>query len=213
MNLTKQEKIWSENFGKEYTDRFYEGVKQIEKNFIQDYGISRQELDSEFLGDLDKNIKILEVGCNIGMKLYSLQKLGFKYLYGIDVQRYAVERSKEIQKNLDIIYASGYDIPYKDGYFDLVYTSGVLIHIPSSNIKNFLSEIYRCSSKYIWGWEYFAENYEEVEYRGKKELLWKNDFSKLFTETFQDLKLIKTKKVELQKEKGKYNCMYLLKKN
>lgn len=212
MNLSKQETIWKGEFGKEYTDRFYQGIERIECAFIEDYGISRKNLDLEFLGDVDRNVKILEVGCNIGMKLYSLQQLGFTNLYGIEIQRYAVEKAKQIHSNIDIILGDANDIPFKDSYFDVVFTSGLLIHISPDNIHKILSEIYRCSSKYIWGWEYYSDSYKEVIYRGNNKLLWKADFAGLYMKYFSDLILVKSKKIELQKEKGKFNQMFLLEK-
>ena len=212
MSITKQETTWKGEFGKEYTDRFYQGIDEIESRFIDDYGVSRRELDREFLGSLDRSIKILEVGCGVGMKLYSLQQLGFTNLCGIDVQRYAVERSKQVHSSMDIICGRANDIPFKDSYFDVVFTSGLLIHISPENIHEVLSEIYRCSSKYIWGWEYYSDSYEKVVYRENEELLWKADFAKLYIEHFPDLVLVKSKRVELQKEKGKNNQMFLLKK-
>ncbi|KKK93499.1 hypothetical protein LCGC14_2692290, partial [marine sediment metagenome] len=53
---------------------------------------------------------------------------------------------------------------------------------------------YRCSKKYIWGFEYFANEYTEVSYRGHDDLLWKGDFAKLYLDTFDDLRLLKEKK-------------------
>ena len=212
MKMSKQEIIWKGDFGKNYTDRFYKEIDKIESQFIDDYGISRNELDRGFLGTFDRSLKILEVGCGIGMKLYGLQQLGFTNLHGIDIQRYAIEKTKKIHSNMDIILGGAEDIPFKNSYFDVVFTSGLLIHISPENICDVLSEIYRCTSKYIWGWEYYSDSYEEIMYRGNKELLWKANFAKLYMKYFPDLVLVKSKKVELQKEKGKYNQMFLLKK-
>jgi len=76
------------------------------------------------------------------------------------------------------------DIPFKDGYFDMVFTSGVLIHISPGNINRVLDEIYRCSREYIWGFEYYADDYTEVNYRGHESLLWKTNFPKLYLDRF-----------------------------
>jgi len=46
-----------------------------------------------------------------------------------------VERSKQNLKNIDILQGSAFDVPFKDGFFDLVFTSGVLIHLASGDIR------------------------------------------------------------------------------
>jgi len=91
--------------------------------------------------------------------------MGFQTLYGIELQEYAVEISKSRTKHINIIQGSAFDIPFKDNFFDLVFTSGLLIHIAPSDVEQILREIHRCTKKYIWGSEYFADSYTQVEYR------------------------------------------------
>ncbi len=191
---TNQMEIWAGKFGKDYTERNDLTLEEMEQLDKKNYGYTRTELNNEFIGNLDRSIKILEVACNIGNQLICLQKMGFKFLYGIELQDYAVELSKSKSKHINIIEGSAFDIPYKDGYFNLVFTSGFLIHISPLDIENVLKEIYRCSKKYIFGLEYFANEYTEVSYRGHGDLLWKTDFAKLYLDTFDDLRLLKEKK-------------------
>ena len=191
---TKQMEIWTGKFGKEYTNRNDLTLEEMEQQDKKNYGYTRTELNNEFIGNLDRSIKILEVACNIGNQLICLQKMGFKFLYGIELQYYAVELSKSRTKHINFIEGSAFDIPYKDGYFNLVFTAGLLIHISPKDIEDVLKEIYRCSKKYIWGFEYFANEYTEVNYRGHDALLWKTDFTKLYLDTFDDLRLLKEKK-------------------
>jgi hypothetical protein len=81
----------------------------------------------------------------------------------------------------------------------LVFTSGVLIHISPNDIDNVLDEMYRCTNKYIWGFEYYnPDEYQRVTYRGNDNLLWKTDFSKLFLNRFQDLKLLHKKIIKYE---------------
>ena len=72
--------------------------------------------------------------------------------------------------------------------------------------------MYRVSSKYIYGFEYFSENYESVEYRNHKDLLWKTDFEKLFLEKFSTLKSIYNKKFKCLNFKDNTDKAYILKK-
>ncbi|NQV00050.1 MAG: methyltransferase domain-containing protein, partial [Parcubacteria group bacterium] len=168
---TQQLEKWAGNFGKEYTDRsvYAAGLDNFYKKI---WGVTRSEMNKEFISEKQKDIvNILEVGSNLGYQLACLQSMGFKNLYGIEIQDYAVEKSKEMTNNINLIRGSGFDIPFKSDYFDMVFTSGVLIHIKPSDINIILDEIYRCSKKYIWGFEYYADQYTEIEYRGNKDLL------------------------------------------
>ena len=189
--FTKQMETWAGNFGKEYTDRNALTLEEMELLYNKQYGITRTEMNSKFIGGFDRDMKALEVGSNIGNQLILLQNMGFKNLYGIELQSYAVELSKSRTKGINIIQGSAFDIPFRDSFFDLVFTAGLLIHITPEDIDEVLDEIYRCTRQYIWGMEYYAEAYTEVNYRGHNDLLWKTDFPKLFLERFQNLRLVK----------------------
>ncbi len=209
---TEQMEFWSGNFGKEYTDRNEVlNVKEWDKFYEETWGISRTAMNTEFIGGFSRDIKVLEVGCNVGHQLLCLQAMGFKNLYGIELQPYAVEKAKEHTKSINIFQGSGFDTPFKDGYFDLVFTSGVLIHISPNDLNEILSEIYRCSKQWIWGFEYFAEIHQEITYRGKSNVLWKGNFAKNYSETFPDLMLIKEKKYPYQNNQNE-DSMFLLQK-
>ena len=74
-----------------------------------------------------------------------------------------------------------------------------------------MKEIYRCTKKYIWGFEYYADDYTEIRYRGKKDMLWKTNFPKLYLKYFKDLDLVKEKKLKYL-EGENTDVMFLLKK-
>jgi len=208
--VVKQLKKWKGKFGKEYTDRNVLSLDELERLYKNNYGITRTEMNKLFLGNMNRAIRILEIGSNIGNQLLCLQKMGFKNLYGIEPQGYAVELSKSRTRGINLIEGNIFDIPFKDGYFDLVFTSGVLIHISPKDIKKAMKEIYRCTSKYIWGFEYYADKYMEIDYRGNKELLWKTDFVKLYLNHFSDLNLVREERFEWLKNKENIDTMFLL---
>jgi len=205
-------KEWMEDFGKKYTDRNSFTLDEMNECYIKMFGISREVLNNLFIAKMDRNIKILEVGSNVGNQLLLLQRMGFRNLYGIEINKYAVELSKSRSKNINIIQGSAFDIPFKDEYFDLVFTSGLLIHISPSDIKEVIREIYRCSKKYIWGFEYYSDRYEEVVYRGKKGLLWKANFPRLYLDLFKDIKSVKEKKIEYLNDSN-IDIIFLLEKS
>jgi len=209
---TKQMKIWAGDFGKEYTDRNALTLEAMEQTYHKQYGITRTEMNSNFIGDIDKSVKVLEVGSNIGNQLLCLQKVGFEHLYGIELQSYAVELSKSRTTGINIIQGSAFDVPFKDGFFDLVFTSGVLIHIGPDDITTALDEIYRCSNRYIWCFEYYAPRYAEINYRDHKDVLWKTDFSKLFLGRFSHLRLVQ-QEIYKYRDSDNVDVMFLLEKD
>lgn len=209
--VTEQMEKWMAQFGKEYTDRNAQTLYDMDNMYVTDYGISRTELNELFLGEFDRNIRILEVGSNVGSQLLWLQKMGFKNLYGIEINSYAIEYSKAKTRNINIIQGSAFDIPFKDDYFDIVFTSGVLIHISPADIKKVIAEIDRCSREYIWGFEYYADKYTEVKYGGHDNLLWKGNFVAMYLDLSGNLKLVKEKKVKYLNNDN-VDAMFLIRK-
>jgi pseudaminic acid biosynthesis-associated methylase len=211
MKNTEQTAFWSGDFGKEYSKR--NSFTQIEwdKFYIDNWGLTKIRMNENCIGHLPKDIRILEVGCNIGMQLSGLQRMGFTNLFGIELQREAAEVGKRNTEYVNIIQGSGFDIPFKDGFFDLVFTAGVLIHIAPADLKDIMREMYRCSSKYLWGFEYFAEQVTEINYRGNYGFLWKADYCRMFREYFPELTQVK-KDFYKYTTNSNQDCMYLLSK-
>jgi len=209
MNL--QEKIWQGKFGKDYTNRNFSSIVQMNSLFKKNYGISRTKIIENFLGSFNRSIRILEVGCNIGNQLLCLKQMGFINLFGIELQSYAIEIAKSRVHEINIIQGSASNLPFKDEYFDLIFTAGLLIHIAPKNLNRILNEIARCTSSYIWGSEYFSNIYKVVKYRGCNELLWKTNFVKLYLNLIPNLKLVKEVRLQFQNTK-KQSTIFLLKK-
>lgn len=211
MSMTEQEKFWSSSFGKKYTDRNVYNPITLEKAYKKVYGVTRSQINSNILAGC-KIDNVLEVGCNIGNQLRLLQAKKFKNLYGIEIQKDAVARAKKLTKDINIVQGSAFELPFKDNYFDLVFTSGVLIHIHPRDLKAVMKEIYRVSKKYIFGFEYQDNSCQEIVYRGHKDRLWKNDFAKVYQKHFPDLKLLKTKNYPYLSNPDNSDTAFLLKK-
>lgn len=211
---SEQEKFWSGEFGKEYTERNSHSLDDWNQFYINNWGTTKIKMNEDSLVGLSKEAKLLEVGCNTGMQLRALQHMGYENLYGVELQRYAVERAKDFTKDINLIQGSGFDLPFKDGFFDLVCTNGVLIHISPDDLGKIMDEMYRCSNRYIWGFEYFNETTKEINYRGNKGYLWKANFAQLFLDRFPDLKLVNKQDYPYvsEAEKGNVDQMYLLSK-
>lgn len=211
MALTAQEEFWRSDFGREYTNRNeYNTVASLDALYLRQFGINRSAMNEEFLGSLAID-RVLEVGCNTGNQLNLLQSQGYDDLYGLELQPYAVEKAKQLTRDINIIQGSAFNLPFRDNYFDLVFTAGVLIHISPEDLPRIMKEIYRVSKKYIWGMEYFEENHAAINYRGNVDRLWKGNFSQRYRELFPDLRLIKEKKYKYL-DSNNFDAMFLLEK-
>jgi len=115
-------------------------------------------------------------------------------LYGIEINEFAVNQAQKRLTGINIIKGSAFDIPFKDKYFDLVYTAGVLIHISSSDVSRAIAEINRCSKKYIWGFEYYSDAITEADYRGNANLFMEGGFREVIYRSGSEIEIGKEKK-------------------
>jgi len=191
-NFTRQEEIWRSEFGEQYNLRNIYNNEDLDEVFIKIIGISKTEMHNKFLGNLNRSIKILEIGCNIGMMLVNLQKMGFENLYGIDIQSKAIEKAKERNENINFSEGSVFEIPFEDNEFDLVFTTHFLIHLEPGTIEAAMKEINRCAKNFIFGNEYYAEEMTEIiNYHDTKNIAWKGNYSLMFSKLFPELELLK----------------------
>ena len=211
MLQTPQIDVWSGDFGKEYTNRNPSTLDELNELYDRYFGITRSALDEEFLGKLDRSIDILEVGANVGAQLQALHAMGFENLHALELQEYAIDIGKKKLPKADWIQGNAFDMPFPDGHVDLAFTSGVLIHISPDDIGGALDEIHRCTREYIWGFEYYADQYTEIQYRGHSQLLWKTNFAALYLERFDDLELVQERRIP-HRESEAIDTMFLLRR-
>jgi pseudaminic acid biosynthesis-associated methylase len=208
---TTQTATWKGDFGREYTDRNTVDVEALQSVYLKNYGITRRQINEAFLRDIPKDASLLEVGCNAGNQLILLQRMGYSRLSGVELQPYALEMARTRTRNISLKQGSALALPYADAAFDLVFTSGVLIHIAPENLPRALDEIYRCSRSYIWGLEYYSPEVTEVNYRGHSRLLWKMDYARRYLERFEDLELIREQRLSYL-ENSNVDTVFLLKR-
>ncbi len=208
---TPQKKSWAGDFGREYTDRNTLSGAQLDSLYRENYGITRRQLNEAHLADVPRDARILEVGCNSGNQLLLLREMGFTGLWGAEVQSYALELAKARLPDAQLSQASALNLPYEDTDFDLVFTSGVLIHISPADLERALDEIHRCAKTWIWGMEYYAPEVTQVNYRGHDGLLWKMDYVKRYLDRFDDLELVREQRLPYLNSSNT-DTMYLLKR-
>ena len=210
-NTTAQLQEWQGDFGRDYTDRNFLTPQQVDDLWRKNYGVSRTDLNLRFFQGVPKEARILEVGCNIGNQLLLLQQLGYSNLHGVEVQAYALDIARSRAHGISLVQSTAFDIPYKDQYFDLVFTAGVLIHIDPADLPVALAEIHRCTRSLIIGTEYYAPKITEVTYREHRGLLWKTDYAQEYLSRFPDLQLVQEQRLPYL-ENQNIDAMFLLRK-
>ena len=173
------EALWAGEFGDAY----------IERN--KDAESGRGDFWARQLESLGVT-SALEVGCNIGGNLqWVSQLLGPENVAGVDVNPTALDLLRERVPDVDARLASGAQLPFDDGAFDLVFTMGVLIHQdPASQLKPMMREVVRVAERFVIAGEYHADEPTEVPYRGQEGALFKQDFGALYQRMFPSLELL-----------------------
>ena len=133
--------------------------------------------------------KILEVGCSACQNLLAIYALDPHVgLYGCDVAPIApLNIAQDVI--IDVREASVYSLPYPDNFADVVFTLGLLTHIPPGGVKQAASELVRASSKYIVVRE-DAEILGDGSYQGEPNAVFIHDYQALFSKckmTYSDV--------------------------
>jgi pseudaminic acid biosynthesis-associated methylase len=208
---TKESETWRGEFGSEYSQRNLLSPHQLDKTYRDKYAVTRSALNQSFLADIPRSASILEVGCNLGNQLMLLEQMGFENLAGIEIHKGIVKDAQSRVPSATVMEGSALQIPFNDASFDLVFTSGLLIHIAPQDLPVAMNEIHRCVKGWIWGFEYCAPEMTEVLYRGRTGLLWKADYARFYGESFGDLELVMERRLKYL-DNNNLDSMFLLRK-
>ncbi|MGE0395422.1 MAG: pseudaminic acid biosynthesis-associated methylase [Kofleriaceae bacterium] len=185
--MTKQEPearrledLWGGEFGDEYVDRNIDAAKVREPFWaalLDEIAVSR----------------VLEVGCNVGANLtWIAKRVPEDGVYGIDINRKALARLRAQIPTVNALHSPARNLPFRDAFFDLTFTMGVLIHQPPETLPLVMNEIVRCSRRYVLCGEYASDKPTEVAYRGQTGALFKRDFGGYYEQLFPELRRIKS---------------------
>lgn len=190
------EALWGGDFGNDYVER----------------NIAAAAPRGPFWNELLDGIQVaraLEVGCNVGANLTWLAKrLPEDGVYGIDINRKALAHLRTVVPTVNALYSPARTLPFRDAFFDLAFTMGVLIHQPPETLPLVMAEIVRCSRRYVLCGEYFADEPTEIAYRGQTGALFKRDFGAYYQQLFPELRPIK--RGFLGKDQGWDDVTYVL---
>ena len=188
------EALWSGEFGDAY----------VERN--RGAGLNRGRFWQSILSEFPSR-RILEVGCNLGCNLrWIAEMVPPTDVFGIDVNEKALKELHTTLPSINVVRSLARRLPFRNCGFDLVITMGLLMHQPENTLSLVMAEIVRCSWRYVFCGEYYAEDPTEVPYRGQRNALIKRDFGRIYQELFPGLQL--RKQGFLSREQGWDNVTY-----
>jgi spore coat polysaccharide biosynthesis protein SpsF len=181
--MTMQLDTWRGAFGDAYVDR-----NQADDDALG----ARTRMWARMLERLGPLGPVLEVGANIGLNLRALQRLGVRDLTAVEpnAKARATLAADGVLPAERVHDAFGAGLPFADGAFDLVFTSGVLIHVPPADLEATMREIVRTSRRYVACAEYFSVEPQEKRYRGAEGLLFTRDFGGAYLDLEPRLELV-----------------------
>jgi pseudaminic acid biosynthesis-associated methylase len=177
---------WAGNFGDDYTQR----NRVAWEKRIPFWRAVIEELSPR---------SVLELGCNAGWNLLAIREVADP-----DVDLMGVEPNHSAAAEAEHRHLTVYSLDWMARLrADLVFTAGVLIHVPPEDLPETMRSIVRAAKRYVICIEYYEDTEEEIKYRGDWGLLWKRPFGKLYTD--MGLKLVRPPTV-LPVQDGFDNC-------
>jgi pseudaminic acid biosynthesis-associated methylase len=177
---TRLERLWAGEFGAAYADR---NPVVVERR-------------AGFWGGLLERHPIrsvLEVGCGQGANLAPIaRRLDPADVWGVDVSSVAIGRARANAPGINVVLSRARQLPFRDGFVDLSFTVGALIHQPEESLRSVIDEIVRCSARYVLWAEYHAAATEDVPYRGTTGSLFRRDYGALYSTWHPELVVVES---------------------
>jgi pseudaminic acid biosynthesis-associated methylase len=178
---TEQESFWAGDFGNNY----------ILRNMMSDELTmsGRMAMFSKLLSRT-RNVKsVIEYGANIGANAVVVKQLMPKVqMSAIEINKKAVAQLAKLR--LEKIYNTSVLEFKPNRQWDLVVTSGLLIHINPHALPKLYATLYQSSRRYICVSEYYNPTPVALPYRGHEARLFKRDFAGDMLDKYADLKLV-----------------------
>jgi len=176
----KNKNTWNKLYAKYINEEF--------KNFEQYFSI-KMKLKKKFLNLVLKYSKsgkpILECGCGTGKFAAYVASLGVKS-YAMDIEEEMVKQSKELSKKISpnnkvkVIKGDIRSIPYKDNFFSVTHSSGVLEHYSNEEIIKIINEQLRVSNVCIFS---VPSPYFEKKMLGNERFMKRKEWRKIIDQS------------------------------
>lgn len=177
MEAERLEQLWAGQFGDDYVNRNRHAWK------------TRESFWNRILIEFPAR-RVLEIGCNVGANIHWIARhMPPGGIFGVDINLGALSELRRSVPLANALCSAARRLPFRDASFDLVFTMGVLIHQPDHSLPLVIEEAYRCSCKYLFFGEYFADETTEIPYRGQRGALFKRDYGRISGDLFPDLVL------------------------
>jgi len=171
------ERLWSSDFGDAY----------LERNRAA--GAGRERFFAHVISRCQPR-RVLEVGCGHAVNLpYFTGAVPARNVWGVDINEASLAAARRDIPDVNVGWSPARSLPFRDGWFDLVYTVAVLMHQPDTTLPIVMQEIVRCSRRWIMCAEYYADERSEVEWRAPGALI-KRNFTELYLAHFPELRLV-----------------------
>jgi nucleoside-diphosphate-sugar epimerase/ubiquinone/menaquinone biosynthesis C-methylase UbiE len=157
-SLEKTKKIWNEK-GNENPDYYSNFYKHFDKDISSSQALSEGKADYArlvladpllrvSLGEM-QNKRVLDFGCGVGRITESFAN-DFGEVEGVDIApSMLLEAGNRLKKveNVMFVEIDGEHLPYKDNYFDFIFSNLTLQHVPGyDSLEIILEEMYRTLS-------------------------------------------------------------------
>ncbi|MDP2618623.1 MAG: hypothetical protein Q8P46_00360 [Hyphomicrobiales bacterium] len=178
---------WRSDFGNEYTARNALTPERVQRQARLWSDILKPVLVEGPPGFVHPPQSVMEVGANVGINLAALRShlIGSRFFA---VEPNDLARGTLIDSGIvdELDAYSGLDDAI--GTVDLIFSAGVLIHIPPDELLGFCRRIHDHAGRWIVAIEYFSKEPREVPYRGHAGKLFTRDFGSFYLDNFPDLK-------------------------
>ena len=88
--------------------------------------------------NLDRNSKILDIGCGLGQKIDLLKKEGFLNITGVEKNPSIVK--KDIERGLDVYTVEQFNEKYSSEKYDLIFMSHIIEHFHYNDLIIFMEK-------------------------------------------------------------------------
>lgn len=165
--MSDTEEFWRGDFGDSYTERNNPSPAD------------RYPFWSRIIAKTNAK-KILEVGCNRGANMQSIKMVDERArIVGVDLNKTAIDAARTL--GFEVVESRADHMPKHFGSdsFDLVFTAGVLIHVPPEELDATVDGMGKASRAWVLMVEYAAKEVEPIPYRGHEGRLWRRPYGDL----------------------------------